>query len=78
MRRADKRIRYHEHAERRLAERGVSKEHVARSLRQPEVERPAKREDARRFEKAISRKRRVVVIAEERATEFWVISAWWN
>ena len=78
MKRADKRIRYQEHAERRLAERGVSKEHVARALRQPDAERPAKREDAKRYEKAISKKRRVVVIAEERATEFWVISTWWN
>ena len=78
MKRADKIIRYQAHALRRMAQRGVTSTHVASALRNPDAERPAKRKDARRFEKVISKRRRVVVIASESASDFWVISAWWN
>jgi hypothetical protein len=78
MKRVDKQIRYIEHAEDRLEERGVSRENVALALRHPDTTRPARRENARRFEKAVSRRRRLIVIAEERTTEFCVITAWWN
>ncbi len=51
MKRRDKKVRYQEHAKNRMAERGVSEEMVASVLRNPDRERPAKRDDARRFEK---------------------------
>jgi hypothetical protein len=78
MRRIDKRIRYLDHAEERLRERGISKNQVAQALRHPDTERRAKNRKARRFEKALSARNRLVVIAEEKATEFLVISAWQN
>jgi hypothetical protein len=60
-----------------MKERGISPDHVADVLRSPGVEKPAERENAKRYEKALSRKTRLAVIAEERPIEFWVISAWW-
>ena len=76
MKRLDKRIRYGEHALQRLLERGVSRDQVSQTLRQPDAERKAKRKGAKRFEKSISKRMRIVVIAEETASEFMVISAW--
>jgi len=61
-----------------MEQRGVSKEQVRKALRDPDVERPAKRDDARLFEKHISRKRRLRVIASEDKTSFWVITAWFQ
>jgi hypothetical protein len=77
MKPADKFIQYDPHARRRLAQRGVTESQVAQTLRGPESVRPAKRPDAKRFEKAISRRRRLAVIAIEESSLFWVISAWW-
>jgi hypothetical protein len=76
MKRIDKRILYMKHAGQRLTERGVSTDQVARTLRNPDVVRPAKSPRAKRFEKALSKRTRLVVIAEEKPTEFLVISAW--
>jgi arginine repressor len=76
MKRIEKRIRYQEHALQRLAERGISKDQVSRTLREPDAVRTAKRMGARRFEKAMSKRNRLVVIAEETANEFMVISTW--
>lgn len=65
MKRSDKPIRYHTHAERGLAQRAISKAQVSQVLRTPDQERMARREDARRFEKALSKTRRLAVIAIE-------------
>lgn len=69
-------IRYETHALHRMEERGVSEAEVESVLERPQVRRPARREGAFRFERAISKRRRVVVIAEE-TKNFWrVVSAW--
>ncbi len=78
MKRIDKRIRYLDHALERLGERAITKEQVAQTLRHPDAIRPAKSKPARRFERAFSKRKRLVVIAEEKATEILVISAWWH
>lgn len=59
-----------------MAERGISKEQVTRAIRHPDKQGPAKRADATRFEKKLSPKKRLIVIAEEHVREFWVITAW--
>ena len=77
MKRADKPIRYHPHAEVRLQQRSVDKSQVAEILRTPDAERSARRTDATRFEKALSRRRRLAVIAIESSDSFLVLSAFW-
>jgi hypothetical protein len=76
MKRIDKRIRYQDHALQRLVERGISRDQVSQTLRRPDTEREANRPGARRFEKSISKRIRIVVIAEETTHEFVVITAW--
>jgi hypothetical protein len=70
-------MRFRQHARTRQAQRGFTHDHVAQTLRRPDRERPAKGPHAKRFEKAFSKKRRLVVIAEENPSEFLVITAWW-
>ena len=77
MKRAHKAIRYEIHAIRRMAQRGVSEQQIREAVRHPSAVRSAKRYGAKRFEKVISRRRRLCVIAEERELEFWIVSAWW-
>jgi hypothetical protein len=77
VKRADKAIRYHPHAEVRLQQRGVDKSRVAETLRNPDAERPAGRTDATRFEKALSPRRRLAVMAIESSDSFLVLSAFW-
>jgi hypothetical protein len=77
VKRADKSIRYHPHAEVRLQQRSVDKSQVARTLRNPDAERPARRPDATRFERALSPRRRLAVIAIESSDSFLVLSAFW-
>jgi hypothetical protein len=61
-----------------MGQRGVTHDQVAQTLRHPNAEMPAKSRPAKRFEKRFSTKRRLIVIAEEKLSEFMVISAWWN
>jgi len=75
MKRIDKRFRYEDHAPQRLSERGISKDQVSLALRNPDAVRRARWKGRRRFEKAISKQRRLVVIAKESATEFLVKTA---
>jgi hypothetical protein len=77
VKRADKAIRYHPHAEVRLRQRSVDKSQVAETLRNPDAERSARRIDAQRFEKALSPTRRLAVIAIESSDSFLVLSAFW-
>jgi hypothetical protein len=77
VKRAEKAIRYHPHAEMRLRQRGIDKPQVAKTLRTPEAERLARRPDATRFEKALSQTRRLAVIAIESKEMFFVLSAFW-
>jgi hypothetical protein len=77
VKRADKPIRYHPHAEMRLQQRSVDKPQIAETLRNPNAERPARRADAKRFEKALSPRRRLAVIAIESSDSFLVLSAFW-
>jgi len=58
-----------------MARRGISEQQVERCVRRPDVERPAKREGARRMEKRLSARIRLIVIAEETDRNFWVITA---
>ena len=71
----DKIIRYQEHALGRMNERGISKEQVEQTIWFHDCVRNAKRPGAKRFEKRFSPRRRITVIAEEFAREFWVVSA---
>jgi hypothetical protein len=72
-----KEIRFDAHALHRMRQRGVSGEEVEACVAKPDLTRPARAADARRFEKAFSRRRRVAVIAEERDDHIRVITAWW-
>ncbi|MHC4698695.1 MAG: DUF4258 domain-containing protein [Planctomycetota bacterium] len=72
----EKVIRYQVHAKHRMRRRGVTTEQVELAIRQPDAARPAKRPGATRFEKRLSARRRVIVIAEEDSRSFWVITAW--
>ena len=76
MHRQDKPIRYHVHAKRRMRRRGISEIQVERAIREPDVVRPARRQGAQRFEKRLSKRRRLTVIAEVEKRETWVITAW--
>ena len=76
MQRKEKVIRYRDHAEHRMAERGISKSQVERTLKNPDKTGPAQRPGATKYEKAISKKVRVRVIADEFPNEIWVITAW--
>jgi hypothetical protein len=78
MKRADKPIIYEAHALNRMAQRGVTREHVAASVRRPNASRPAKRKGARRLERSFSARRRLVVIAEEGANFIRLVSVWWS
>jgi len=77
MRGSTKPIRYEPHAEERLHERGVSEEQVERTLRSPDKVRPARRPGFRRYEKAISTRRRLAVIAEPGQDFVTVLTVWW-
>ena len=77
VKRGDKPIHYHPHAELRLRQRGVDKSQVAKTLRSPDSERPARRPGATRFEKALSKRRRLAVIALDSRDSFLVLSAFW-
>lgn len=59
-----------------MKSRGIDKPSVERVLRAPDRVRKAKRGDAKRYEKAISKRRTIVVIASEDKDSIWVISAW--
>ena len=74
---ADLPLRYEPHARRRMGQRGVFDEQVERTVRSPDTVRAAKRTGARRFEKAISRRKRLAVIAGVTGREIRVVSAWW-
>lgn len=76
MQRRDKIIRYHVHARRRMNKRGIDDRQVEEAIYHPDAVRPAKRDGARRYEKKLSKRRRVRVIAEETDSEIWVITAW--
>ena len=75
MKRRDKTIRYQAHARRQMRRRGISVEQVERCVRKPDAERPARRSGAKRLEKKLSARTRVVVIAEEGSTEVWIVTA---
>ena len=77
MRSREKAIRYLDHALTRMQERGISKQHVEKAVRAPDQVREAKNKGARRFEKKISSRRRIAVIAGESDREFEVITAFW-
>lgn len=76
MRPREKVIRYQVHAKRRMHRRGITVEQVERAIREPDAIRPAKRPEAKRYDKRLSSRRRVTVIVEEDARAFWVITAW--
>lgn len=77
MRRADKAIVYEAHVKRRMNQRGISTDQVERSVRSPDQERRATREGAIRFEKRLSNRRRLAVIADEESTLIRVVTAFW-
>jgi len=77
MKSADLPLRYEPHALRRTRQRGVSHEQVERTVRFPDAVRSAKRPRAKRFEKAISRRKRLVVIAGVSGRDIRIVSVWW-
>ena len=60
-----------------MSQRGVTSDQVRQTLRHPDRVRRAKREDAQRFEKQVTAKKSLCVIATEDDQEFRVISVWW-
>ena len=66
MRRADKPIRYENHALRRMKQRNVTYDQVTRTVRAPQENRPAKRPGARRLRRRFSASKVLNVIVEER------------
>ena len=77
MRRSEKAIRYRPHAEERMEDRNVSRQHVRSTLTDPSAQRPARIEGAIRFERPISSRKRLAVIALEDSTSFTVITVFW-
>ncbi len=76
MKRRDKTIRYTPYAKDRMRSRGITEQQARRVVRDYDVIRPAHRPNRRRYEKKFSKKKRITVIAEERARSFLVVSAW--
>ena len=76
MKREDKPIRYTQYAEKRLRERGVTKDQVTKTVRKPDRREPARREDSEKLTKKFSKTRRVIVIAEERDTDIKIHCAY--
>ena len=77
MRRADKPLRYGEHARDRMRQRSIREDQAERTVHDPQVIRPARRRGARRFERELSPRRRLAVIAEESTDMITIISAFW-
>ena len=79
MRREDKWIRFVEgHALAAMRKRGISREQAKEVVRKPDTIRKAKnqaRESAKRYEKRFSARSRIAVIADERSTEIWIVTA---
>ena len=75
MKRRDKNLYYQTHARKRMGERGISPQQVERAVYNPDKEGPANRSGATRFEKKISPKRRVCVIADEDSRSIGVVTA---
>jgi hypothetical protein len=79
MRREDKWVRYLErHGLARIYARGISRQQVEVVLRRPDAIRRAKISAYKRFEKRISRRRRLAVIAEETSDSLIVITSFWT
>ena len=75
MKRRDKHVRFQVHAIRRMRRRGIDESQVMAAITHPDTVRSAKRAGALRFEKRLSPRRRLAVIAEEDASSIWVITA---
>ena len=76
MNKRDKPIFYERHAVERMNQRGISPSQVERTIRRADKISDAKRDGAMKFEKSLSKKRKIVVIAEELKDAYRVISAW--
>ena len=74
MRREDKWIRFTEHAIADMYERDISREQVKAVLKHPDQVRRARSRGRLRFEKRVSRRKRLVVIVQETSDTLWVIS----
>ena len=74
----DKLIQYEEHALRRMQERGISREQIERTVRSPERARAARREGATRFEKRLSKRKRLNVIADVEVSVIRVVTGFWS
>lgn len=75
MRSGDKLIRYQIHALRRMHRRGVNKDRVERAIRDGKKGK-AKRPNSVKFMLKISKKRTIIVIAEEYERFISVVTAW--
>ena len=76
MRRDEKAIRYTDHARRRMAQRGITQQQVEAALARPDAVRPADTPDARQFEKRLSKRRRITIVAVETSDAFRVVTLW--
>ena len=72
----EKNIRFSQHGQDRMQERGVPHEHVIQTIRHPDTVGKATSPNAKRYERRFSRHQKVVVIAEEKESEIRVVSVW--
>ena len=75
MRSQEKVIRYQIHALRRMKRRGINSDQVERAVRKGRKG-PAKRPNSDKFELKMSKRKTMVVIAEEDDRSIWVVTAW--
>ena len=78
MKRRDKDIRYTVYAKDRMRSRSPTLDQVRQVIMEPDAIRPADKPDRKRYEKQMSKRKKIIVIAKERSREFEVITAWQN
>jgi hypothetical protein len=76
MRAREKPIWFEAHALQRMNQRGISRQQVESAVRNPDVQRPARRPGAIRLERRLSSSRRINVIVEEEKTFIRVVTVW--
>jgi hypothetical protein len=67
---------YEKHAEKRMRERGITREEIRKVVQRPDSTRPADRPDATVYVRKLARSRTLTVVVEERERFFRIVTAW--